>query len=289
MELSEFKERLGKLLENETSQQVLEEFIGEYFSHKPIPYYHIEAGKFVARGRYNENGAIFHNQSQLSYNNDFSKVSLGRANYTGQSLFYAVLPHKTEYSDTISTVIMEVAHNHIHNLEAKREYFTVSRWRVKKELVVAVLPFAKAIVGRNPSLMTMREYYNGYLVQQFGAHPANKYFLDSLEYISDFYCQYENKESCYRIGAAFYNALLKICQNSGHHIDGLVYPSANTLGAGINIVLNAKSVDEKLKLDWVQMIAMQRNPSDKYDLFFPKVSDEQEPDSDGNFYFKTIR
>lgn len=76
MELSEFKEQLGKLLENEIPQQVLEEFIGEYFSHKPILYYHIEAGKFVARSRYNKNGAIVYNQSQLSYNCEFSKVVL---------------------------------------------------------------------------------------------------------------------------------------------------------------------------------------------------------------------
>lgn len=40
------------------------------------------------------------------------------ANYLGQPSFYAVLPHKTEFSDTISTLIKEVAP--IHNLEKKR-------------------------------------------------------------------------------------------------------------------------------------------------------------------------
>ncbi len=288
MELADFKERAQALSESDITQAELEELIGVYFSHKPIPYYHIEPGRFVARGRYNKNGEIFHNKSQLSYNSKISEVLPGRANYAHQPKFYAAISHDTEYSDTVSTVIMEVAHNHIHDLRANREYFTLSRWRVKKELVVVVLPFSKSIANRNPNMVAMREYYNDYLVKQFGNHPANQYFLDSLEYISDLYCQYENKTGCYRICAAFYNALLKICRNMSHDIDGLVYPSANTFAAGINIVLNAKSVDEKLELDWIQMIAMQRNPADECDIFFSHASDEQVPDKNGNFYFKKI-
>ncbi|MEZ5016077.1 MAG: RES domain-containing protein [Flavipsychrobacter sp.] len=289
MELETFKDQVWELAKNGATQQELEDFVGMFYSHKPISYYEIEAGRFIARGRYNENGEIFCNKDQLSYiKDDLSKVKPGRANFSGQPVFYAAIPHDSTYSNTISTIMMEVALNSIHNFQTSREYFTVGRWRVKKPLTVAVLPFSATNLDRNPSMSAMREYYNNYLIKQFGHHPANQYFLDSLEYISDLFCRYDNRDISYQICAAFFNAICKMFSKDNTAIDGIVYPSANTYNAGINIALNTKSVDEKLELDWVQMIAMQRNPSNPYDLFFGHASDEQFPDVSGNFCFKNV-
>lgn len=288
MELAQFKTEVKKISGSDNNQQQLEELIFEYFSHKPISYYEIEPGRFIVRGRHNKNGEVFSKSSQLSYNKNSDEIKLGRVNYAGQQAFYGVVPHQNNNSDSFSTVMMEISRNSIQDLNAKREYFTIGKWQVQNSLRVAVMPFAKSCANRNPDMKAMKQYYDEYLVKMFGQHPANQYFLESLEYISDLLCQYKDRAECYRICAGFYNALLRICNSSHHIIDGLVYPSACNAGAGINIVLKPDAVDSKLYLEWVQMAVMRRHPADPYDLFFGPISDEQIPNSSGDFSFKSI-
>lgn len=72
-------------------------------------------------------------------------------------------------------------------------------------------------------------------------------------------------------------------------MDGLIYPSANTEAAGLNIALRKEAVDDGIvQLDCVIMVAMQRDPANPKNICFPLVSDEEPPDEKGNFNFKHV-
>ncbi len=70
---------------------------------------------------------------------------------------------------------------------------------------------------------------------------AVQYWKDSLEYISDALCELDNKKTWYRISSAFFNYTMRFAKDQNKNIDGMMYPSANTQGAGLNVVLKKES------------------------------------------------
>lgn len=213
MELRHFKEQVERRSASVEDITALEGLMVAYFSHKPIPTIPIEVGRFIARGRYNESGKVFSKRIEITYNTNISKIKPGRANYSQQPGFYAVFPHSNSFSNTFSTVMAEIAMNHLKDLKLSREYFTIGRWRVCSELKVAILPFAQLCIEKNSFMREMSEGYEKLLNDRHGDHPANAYFIESLRYISELFCQYDDIDRCYRICACFYNALLKILGN----------------------------------------------------------------------------
>lgn len=72
-------------------------------------------------------------------------------------------------------------------------------------------------------------------------------------------------------------------------MDGVMYPSANTEGAGINRALKKEFVDKKiLSCEIAMMFSVQRNPSKHKDITVVPASREVRVDDDGSIYFSNI-
>jgi hypothetical protein len=70
--------------------------------------------------------------------------------------------------------------------------------------------------------------------------------------------------------------------------DALIYPSANTKGEGMNIVLTKDYVDNKnIYCDIVMLYKINRNPTDAKNIRFIPYA-QATPDKDGNLNFTSI-
>jgi hypothetical protein len=76
---------------------------------------------------------------------------------------------------------------------------------------------------------------------------------------------------------------------TGRILDGLMYPSANTEKAGINVVLKKELIDNAiLKCELAMMWSMQRNPDNPKSLNIMPVSEVVHPGPSGELKFSYI-
>jgi len=290
MTASAFKKRLSLLIDKSSSQAVIEQEIFDFFVTKPIPILKV-AHPFVARARINSNSEIFSNVSQLSYNPKKTKIKLQRANYPRQQVFYGSVPSVATNSDCQSTALVETCMEHVKDHSQLRVYLTISRWVINRPLVVSILPFSSISCKRNSDFKRANENYTKIIFESIDKryHSARQYFIDSLEFMSDIFCQTNDKQKCYQISASYYNVVNRFFKNKNIYLDGLIYPSANTEASGMNIALRKETVvDGTINCDFVAMMAMQRDPANPKNISFQSVSDEQHPDKNGNFVFRHV-
>ncbi len=291
MTLTKFKKKLLTLVRQSACQEKIEQAVYDFFLTKPIPV--VQATHpFLARARMNFKGEVFSNVSQLSYNPDISGIKLQRANYLGQQVFYGAIPSATKYADCQSTALIETCMDCVRDVSVSKAYLTLSKWLISRPLTVSILPFSAISCSKNCDFKTANENCQKIITESLGGAQteASEYFIDSLAYMSDIFCQVENKETCYCISAAYYNVLQSFFRNRKIALDGLVYPSANTDASGMNIVLRKEVVDDfSVYFDMAIMFSMKRNPNNPKDISFDAASEAQKPDHLGNFCFRNIR
>jgi hypothetical protein len=245
---------------------------------------------FCARARYNRNGEVFSKKNQLSYNPKPSEISIQRANFAEQQLFYAAVPSKSDFATCTSTSLIEVAMEYVKNEAVQREYFTLSRWNFNRPLNIVILPFSKSSHLKNIDFSDAYNIQKSFINQSEHLDDIRKNIhLDALEFISDIFCQKNEKRVCYKISATYYNLIEKYLDFNKIPFDGIAYPSANTEAAGMNIVLRKEIVDDgTLSFYYAVMNIMQRNPNNPKDITFKRGSDDAFPDEEGNFHFNYI-
>ena len=290
MEVAQFKkEVLAIAADPKIKQEKLEAFIYDFFLHKPIPIVLSSYPHFV-RCSINHPREVFKNVARCSYNPNATSVGLMRCNYPGQQVFYAAVPASSQVTPSM-TAMLETAMEHVKGHNVKKHRLTLSRWVPKRKLNLFIFPFSKESIVRNDDLKIANDHFDQILLNTFGAGQmdAIQYFRDSLEFMSDVFAMGENKLAYYRISSAFYNCIMKFAVNKRMNTDGMLYSSANTLSAGLSIVLKKELVDDgTLKCDYVQMYELQRSPSNPKDITFDVVSDSAVPDLNGNFTFGKI-
>lgn len=290
MKLTDFKKKLLLLANQSASQEKIEQAIFDFFVTKPIPI--VQATHpFLARARMNLNGEVFSKVSQLSYNPEVSAIKLQRANYSGQQVFYGAIPSRTDYADCQSTASVETCMEYVRDHTINRAYMTICKWIISRPLTISILPFSALSCSKNYDFQRANENYLRIIKESFGndQKEACQYFIDSLSFMSDIFCQITDKDKCYPISSAYYNVLHTFFSNKGIYLDGLVYPSANTEASGMNIVLRKDIIDDGgVYLDMAIMFTMQRDPGNPQHISFVPASEEQRPDEEGNFYFKNI-
>jgi hypothetical protein len=75
----------------------------------------------------------------------------------------------------------------------------------------------------------------------------------------------------------------------GVNYDGIMYPSANTGGQGINIALKKELVDTGiLQFELAMMHSIQRLPNDEKHLNVMPASREAYADENGRIYFPNV-
>lgn len=292
MELQTFIDELNNLASKKSSDfSKLEGFISEFYSTKPLPITSLNS-HFLIRASKNSPGEVFKNIKRCSYNPNVEGIPLQRCNYPEQQVFYASVPSDSPEISNVAAPILEVMLNDVKDENVNRVYFTMSRWQLNRKLNVIFLPMTETFTGKNLLLDSAKNNFKSLLDISFSAdyNDAKKYFLESYLYISQCMGSFNNREINYKITASFTNAIFKLLAKENHHIDGMIYPSANTLGAGTNAVLKKEIIDDKvLVCDNVVMYAMLRNPSNPKDIHYPQVSNVVVPDEMGDFSFSYIR
>ena len=290
LDIVEFKERIITLANSSGNIEGIKNLMRDFYLAIAIPVVEL-IPEFIVRARYNNSGEIFNNTKQLSYNPDAEKITFQRANFPKQQIFYASVPTSTSFVSCSTSALLEVALEYVKNHESNREYFTLSKWLIKKPLNVIILPFSKRSIDRNDDFLKAYTVQNQILDSVFNeeVESTKKLYIEALKFISDLFCERQNKKNIYKITATYFNLMLEFLETKNYKIDGIIYPSANTESAGMNIALKKDLVDEgTLIMNYVTMYKMQRKPNNIKSLFFDKVSDDVQPNSAGNFTFKHI-
>lgn len=290
IKLDEFKEEIINLaFEPKTKQRQIEKLIEDYFIHLPIPNMEVDFS-FLARCRYNAPGEVFSHVDQLSYNPNPNKIGLQRCNYKRQQVFYAAAPTKSDEWSMTSTAILEACMEYIKGEDATFHYLTLSRWKVNRPLMLFMLPYSEKSFSKNADFKNAKENFD-IIIEKYSnsTNDMERHYKDSLEFISDVFCERENKDFYYRISSAYFNFIMNSALARGISVDGLVYPSANTDGEGINIVLRKELVDTKIVYyDNAIMFKAQRDPNKKKEFVFTVASSLAEIGNGGTLNFKSI-
>lgn len=290
MNLEEFKDKIFKeVFKSNSNQEKIEKLIASYFGHLPIPTLQLTYS-FLGRCRYNKPGEVFSHVDQLSYNPKKENIYLQRCNYEGQQVFYGALPTNSGNASLLSTAVVEICLEYIKDEDINLHYMTLSRWHITRPLEVFILPYSKQSQDRNIDFKNAKENFDT-IIENFASQNKvqNSLYIDSLEFISDIFCKKEDKVKYYKISSAYYNFIMNAAAKKNKLIDGLIYPSANTEAAGMNIVLNKELIDDKIIFcDHAVMYKGQRYPNDKKRFSMPKASNEVEISDDGKFCFSSI-
>jgi len=203
MEFLEFKTMILQYAEDENIDSgKIEELIVDFFKRKAIP--NLESiQKFVVRCSINNPGEVFKNTSRCSYNPNPKSIGLQRCNYPKQQVFYCSMYSDTDLAFSSLTCIVETAWEHIEDLTTMRTYCTLSRWQCKRPLQLWVLPFSELSCEKNRDFKKIRMNMTNILDKHIGS----KEIIQSLEFMSDVFCERKNKRLYHRISSSFYNAL----------------------------------------------------------------------------------
>ncbi|HKC34609.1 MAG TPA: hypothetical protein VKB95_01055 [Chitinophagaceae bacterium] len=256
----------------------------KYFKNKSIP--HLQSLQtFVARCSMNYPGEVFKNISRCSYNPNIDSIKLQRCNYPKQQVFYCSMYSDTDFASTSLTCVLETAWEHIEDLNTSRLYCTLSRWQNIRPLNLWILPFSKVSAEKNRDMKRVKETMDKFIREKGNYSEVNK----SLEFMSEVFSEKKNKHIYYKISASFYNALLFFENFMSKNFDGLLYPSANTEEAGINLVLKKDLIDNRTLFgDVAIMYSIQRSPNNPKHLNVGPASNESRVAKNGSIHFTTI-
>lgn len=170
------------------------------------------------------------NSKELSYNPNPSS-EYGRCHIINESIFYGSI--NTELIKNYHNIFFEVT-NH-SSRQKNRLYFVVSSWILQEDL--NVIELGSYLKHSNCSLKKRNEFINNIPHLPYYKKVWSKQLDDFLS--KEFSKQITNNFE-YKISAAFSSYMF----NRG--IQGIIYPSVQTNGAGLNIALEKSVVDNQL-------------------------------------------
>jgi len=290
MDLKTFKNESWALYRTGAEAEQFVPLIEAYFADKAIPTVTAKP-PFVARVRPNYNGEVFKHIENLSYNPDPSSIKLQRANFNNQQVFY-VSPHTDGgVGQCHNTAILETAFDSIKTTDFNRMYITVSRWIVQRPLNVVNLPYAANSIAKNKDFAKAKEQYDRILsgLRSLYGETESQRHIEALEFISELFAATKEKPYAYRVTAAYCDHVRRVLSANEYPLDGILYPSANTEAAGVNMALNTSLVDEGiLHMDHAVMFAIQRHPTDRKHITFSDASTAAMIHDDGSIAFERI-
>jgi len=306
--INQVKAILLSMAENKnTSVITIEKFFHKYLVNKPHPVLGIHY-PFAVRCSPNEYGpnskpdsTVFKNIGRCSYNPCVDSIGLQRSNYEKQQVFYAALPAKANVVSAEMTALLEVGIKEAKNKSIDTAYYTLSKWKINRILNVLVLPFSKRSYKKNIDFKLINKEFDEILKRLCGDDLfMYYYFKEFLEFMSNIFCKRSKGNIYYKISSAFYNSVVKLFAQknnkyfnykppSDYHLDGILYPSANTKAEGMNICLSKSVVDDKsIECEMVIMYKMKRCFKNKKNIFYFPASSEAIPDLSNKLCFKAI-
>ena len=289
----DYKEKFEWLLANAyLSNSEFNSFVEDLIYQAPIGAMQLSYTPFLIRtSLLNENESCS-NISRCSYVPDSKKddIPLQRCNFKHQEVFYATIAGGTRnFSDGAQPSLMETVMQRIvddPNFDARTA--AASRWQVKHQPVFWFLPhYADSIEG-NENFKYLFNHFNNFLKNNSSSNEQYENFTSKLNYLSQLFCRDYNRERTYEITATYYNKVMDLFRHFDNSYDALIYPSANTKGEGMNIVLTKDFVDKQnVYCDLVVLYSINRNPSNAKNIWFTPMA-QAIPDEFGNLDFKPI-
>jgi hypothetical protein len=128
------------------------------------------------------------------------------------------------------------------------------------------------------------------MLKHLAATKNSENTIQALTFMSDVFCEKENKNVYYRITSSFYNCILRIERYLEQYKDGLMYPSANTEKSGANLVLKRGLIDNgTLHCTHAVLYAIQRMPNNPKQLNIgPSSFEDVIPEADGTLRFTKV-
>ncbi len=232
------------------------------------------------------------NVSRCSYVPDskIDKIPMQRCNLKGQQVFYASIPGGMKnFSDGAQPSLMETVMQRIIDdptFDARKA--AVSRWQIKTQPVFWFLPHYTDSINSNENFKFLFNHFDNYLKEQSISNEHYQNFTEKLNYLSGLFCRNYDREKTYKVTATYYNKVMKLFRPFGSYYDALIYPSANTKGEGMNIVLTKEYVSRKnIYCDLVVLYSVNRNPNNNKSIWFIPFA-QAIPDESGNLAFKQL-
>lgn len=241
--LKEYADRL-----TEISYDKIVDLLSNGIKQIPFPMAKLHKGHFIDRARKNENNKLYKHIDELSYIKDNYIIQnklteYGRVNLPHQVMFYGAL--KTPYiNQTRLTAIAETS-DLVRNIQQNQfgeEYYTVSRWRIKEELLGLEIVFSDDALKNSEYIRRSYEMQKEFLRNLKLTTEEIDLYLDFLRFISNQFSKRVNNHEEYKISVAYANIALSKPYNNF-----IVYPSVQTKYLGENIVLKPEIVDKYLE------------------------------------------
>ncbi len=163
-----------------------------------------------------------------------------------------------------------------------------SRWQIKQQPVFWFLPHRTESISNNENFKYLFNHFDNVLKGNTSSNELYNGFTEKLYYLSELFCRDYDKEITYEVTAAYYNKVMELFEPFNSTYDALIYPSANTKGEGMNIVLTKNYVDKQgIYCDLVVLYSIKRNPEDAKNIWFIPTA-QAVPDKRGNLDFKPL-
>jgi hypothetical protein len=226
--------------DKEVNSYDFENIFSQVLIQTPLPLYDKDIN-FIVRCRIvKETDKEIKTIKDLSYPPDINEIKLQRCNYNNQQVFYGSVFPDSNYSTTSFTAILETVSETITDTSILQITTYLSKWLVKNEFSNFILPFNENSIIKSKIIKKYAQIYQNYILSNNinTKFPFEEY-LRLLFFISECFTQKDKKY--YKLTSGFFNYLMNIGQ-----VDmGLIYPSANTNGAGLNIALPINQIKEQ--------------------------------------------
>lgn len=250
-ELISYRDRL-----EEIEYEDIKTLIRESIRFIPITTAKLHKGESIDRVRLNGKTEFFKSQAEISYITDQYVIDnylteFGRANKPHEPLFYGAL-RSSQIQHNRLTAYLETSEM-IHDKESvnlEGELFTVTRWEVQNELIIAEIVFSDDALKNNPD--TRHSFDNQF--KQLNESEYREMALRQLQLFSNEYSRKTKSHHDYKISVAYSDLLL-----NEYGVDAITFPSVKSGYQGQNIVFKPDAVDKHLVLKIASTHRMHKN------------------------------
>jgi hypothetical protein len=289
----EYKEKFERILTEVTIlNSEFDYSIEDLIFQAPMGAMQLDHTSFLIRTSLLEENETCANVSRCSYVPDSkrNKIPLQRCNLKSQQVFYASIPGgMRNFSDGAQPSLMEtVMQKIIDDPTFDSRKAAVSRWQIKHQPVFWFLPHYTDSIDNNENFKFLFNQFDGFLKKNSESIELYQNFTEKLNYLSELFCRNYEKEKTYKVTATYYNKVMSLAKPDNSSYDALIYPSANTKGEGMNIVLTKDYVGKQnIYCDLVVLYAINRSPGNAKDIWFTPLA-QAVPDKLGNLDFKPL-
>jgi hypothetical protein len=207
----------------------------------------LHEGSYILRGRADMPFINRKQECEISYIRGKNVVpDYNRGSFAGVPMFYGSTSTTDENYCQVMAIyeITNLLGDQYETGDDFEEYITMGKWRVKKDIHLAVVAHHSEFHAGNEKLKNLHEDYLKFISR----YPESvDHFLQASTYIaSEFAKEVKPQERYnYKISAAFnMNAI-------NQSLDGTMYPTAKDQGKGFNVAITPEAIDSKAELERV--------------------------------------